>query len=262
MITPVAYVTGTTLDASPNGTGPWKLTSYDQATGAEFARNDEYWGGAPSLETVTWSFFDDTGTMVTAGGGGEVDVILQFQAVGGEALYDNPDFNVVGDAGRNTPPDLDAMRHRSVRGQAGASSTRDGHRPPGLDRNAVQGQGRPRQRPRDRSRVPVLRPSVPQRTKDAEGAKQLLADAGFPDGISAVLHFGQLQEIPQLAQLIQAQVADVWLHARTGRREPRHVLRSAMVPAEPADPPCSGAAELGIVDYGHRATPDVYLNGR
>ena len=31
-------------------------------------------------------------------------------------------------------------------------------------------------------------------------------------------------------------------------------------PAEPADPPCSGAAELGIVDYGHRATPDVYLN--
>ena len=31
-------------------------------------------------------------------------------------------------------------------------------------------------------------------------------------------------------------------------------------PAEPKDPPCSGAAELGIVDYGHRATPDVYLN--
>ena len=31
-------------------------------------------------------------------------------------------------------------------------------------------------------------------------------------------------------------------------------------PAEPKDPPCAGAAELGIVDYGHRATPDVYLN--
>ncbi len=31
-------------------------------------------------------------------------------------------------------------------------------------------------------------------------------------------------------------------------------------PRSPADPPCSGAAELGIVDYGHRATPDVYLN--
>ena len=30
--------------------------------------------------------------------------------------------------------------------------------------------------------------------------------------------------------------------------------------SKPADPPCSGAAELGIVDYGHRGTPDVYLN--
>ena len=33
-----------------------------------------------------------------------------------------------------------------------------------------------------------------------------------------------------------------------------------MVPDRPADPPCAGAAELGIVDYGHRATPDIYLN--
>ena len=41
VITPVAYATGTTLDASPNGTGPWKLTSFDAATGAEFARNDD-----------------------------------------------------------------------------------------------------------------------------------------------------------------------------------------------------------------------------
>ena len=31
-------------------------------------------------------------------------------------------------------------------------------------------------------------------------------------------------------------------------------------PAEPADPPCSGASDAGIVDYGHRGTPDVYLN--
>ena len=54
---------------------------------------------------------------------------------------------------------------------------------------------------------PFFDPSVPQRTYDPDKSKQLLADAGFPDGISAVLHFGNLQEIPQLAQLIQAQAA-------------------------------------------------------
>ena len=29
---------------------------------------------------------------------------------------------------------------------------------------------------------------------------------------------------------------------------------------KPTDPPCQGNAELGIVDYGHRASPDVFLN--
>ncbi len=31
-------------------------------------------------------------------------------------------------------------------------------------------------------------------------------------------------------------------------------------PSEPANPPCSGADEIGIVDYGHRGVPDIYLN--
>ena len=31
-------------------------------------------------------------------------------------------------------------------------------------------------------------------------------------------------------------------------------------PSKATDPPCNAAAELGVVDYGHRATPDVYLN--
>ena len=29
---------------------------------------------------------------------------------------------------------------------------------------------------------------------------------------------------------------------------------------KPTDPPCTGNAEFGIVDYGHRASPDVFLN--
>ena len=46
VITPAAYEIGTTLDASPNGTGAFKLKSFDAATGAEFERNPDWWGGA------------------------------------------------------------------------------------------------------------------------------------------------------------------------------------------------------------------------
>ena len=157
VITPVAYTTGTTLDASPNGTGPWKLNSFDAATGAEFERNADCWGGAPALRRQVWSFFDDEGAMVTAASAGEVDTLVQFQVVGGDAAVQQPELHRHQLPGCHPPPDLDALRHRTVRRQAvrqalGMSIDRQA-----LDRHAVQGQGRHRQRPRDRPDVPVLR---------------------------------------------------------------------------------------------------------
>ena len=75
-----------------------------------------------------------------------------------------------------------------------------------------------------------------------------------------MLHFGQLQEIPDLAQLIQQQAAEAGFTLELAGESLDTFYGAQWCPAEPADPPCSGAAELGIVDYGHRATPDVYLN--
>jgi peptide/nickel transport system substrate-binding protein len=75
-----------------------------------------------------------------------------------------------------------------------------------------------------------------------------------------VLHFGNLQEIPQLAQLVQAQAAEGGFTLQLAGESLDTFYGAQWCPAAPADPPCSGAAELGIVDYGHRATPDVYLN--
>ena len=259
VITPVAYATGTTLDASPNGTGPWKLTSYDQATGAEFARNDEYWGGAPALATTSFQFFDDVGAMVTAAAAGEVDTLVQFQVVGGEPLFDNPDFNVVG---------FPAATHRQIwmrcdEGQFADKRVRQalGY---SIDRQALvdtlfKGEA---QVTNDHVIFPIYPfydSSVPQRPYDPEMAKQLLTEAGFPDGISAVLHFGNLQEIPQLAQLIQAQAAAGGFTLELAGESLDTFYGAQWCPAD-QDPPCFGSAELGIVDYGHRATPDVYLN--
>ena len=40
---------------------------------------------------------------------------------------------------------------------------------------------------------------MPQRTRDIDKAKSLLAEAGVTDDLTATLHAGDLQEIPQLA---------------------------------------------------------------
>ena len=53
LITPVDYATGTTLNDKPDGTGAWKLDSYDIATGAKYSRNDKWWGGStPDRKSV------------------------------------------------------------------------------------------------------------------------------------------------------------------------------------------------------------------
>jgi peptide/nickel transport system substrate-binding protein len=260
VITPAAYTTGTTLDASPNGTGPWKLTKFDAATGAEYARNDTWWGTPPPLATTSFQFYDDVGSMVTAAAAGEVDTLVQFQVVGGEALFDNPDFNVVG---------FPAATHRQIwmrcdTGQFADKRTRQalGY---AVDRQSLvdtlfKGKAEVTNDYPIFSLYPFYDPSIPQRPYDTAKAKQLLSDSGFPDGLTADLHFGNLQEIPQLAQLIQAQAAAGGFTLNLAGESLDTFYGAQWCPAEPADPPCSGASELGIVDYGHRATPDVYLN--
>jgi len=106
---------------------------------------------------------------------------------------------------------------------------------------------------------PYFDPSVPQRAQDIEKAKQLLTDAGAT-GLTATLHCGQILEIPDLAVLLKSQAAQAGITLNVAVESLDTFYGAQWCPAEPADPPCSGAAELGIVDYGHRATPDVYLN--
>src|SRR5262249_18316895 len=67
-------------------------------------------------------------------------------------------------------------------------------------------------------------------------------------------------EIPDLAVLIQSQAQPAGITITPHGQDNGQFYGAAWCPATPADPPCSGAAEFGIVDYGHRATPDVFLN--
>jgi peptide/nickel transport system substrate-binding protein len=107
---------------------------------------------------------------------------------------------------------------------------------------------------------PFFYDGLTQRTRDVDKAKALLQQAGVQTPLKATLHFGDLQEIPQLAQIIQVGAKDGGFDLQLAGESLDTFYGAQWCPKDPADPPCSGAAELGIVDYGHRATPDVYLN--
>jgi peptide/nickel transport system substrate-binding protein len=258
-ITPADYTAGTTLDQRPDGTGPFKLSKFDKATGASFVRNDTWWGGKTPLDGVELQFFNDTGSMVNAFSGGSVDVIEQFDALGGDALLNDPNINLI---------TIRATLHRQIWMRCDKGAFKDKRVRQAMaytfDRQQMidtlfKGKA-------DIGNDHVIAPiypywdsTQPQRTQDIAKAKQLLADAGA-SGLKTTLHAAKLQEIPELAQLIQSGAQQAGFDVQLQVESLGTFYGAQWCPAKPADPPCSGAADFGIVDYGHRATPDVYLN--
>jgi peptide/nickel transport system substrate-binding protein len=80
--------------------------------------------------------------------------------------------------------------------------------------------------------------------------------------MSATLQYGKLNEIPDLAVLLQSQLAPAGINITPagGDNGPFYDLQWCNTTTPTKNPTCGGNAELGIVDYGHRATPDVFLN--
>jgi len=258
-ITPASYETGTTLDATPAGTGAWILDSFDAATGCTFVRNEAWWGGATPLDTVEFSFFDDLGTMLTGMTGGAVDALVQFSVIGGDALLNDPNFNVL---------EIQSATHRQIwmKSDSGQFADKAVRQALALTFNREQmletlfrGRGNIGNDHVIAPFLPYFDESVPQRERNVEQARQLLSDAGV-EGIQATLQIPNLQEIPELAQLIAAGAAEAGITLEIAQESTETFYGSQWCPAEPADPPCSGAAEIGIVDYGDRPTPDIYCN--
>ncbi|MFL5724019.1 MAG: ABC transporter substrate-binding protein [Chloroflexota bacterium] len=259
LITPAAYAPGTTLDKQPNGTGAWKLDSYDIASGAKFSRNEKWWGGKTPLDTTEFTFFDDTAAMVTAYQGGQVDAIVQFDVLTGAPLFTDSNFTVV---------DTPTTNHRQIwmrcdTGQFADKRVRQAFAltidRPALVQQLWKGRGELANDHVIWQHYPYFSDAVPQRAQDIAKAKQLLADAGKSD-LKVTLQYGKLTEIPDLAVLIQSQAAQAGIQITPAGGDNNPFYDLQWCPPKPADPPCSGAAEFGIVDYGHRATPDVFLN--
>ena len=258
VVTPANFEQGMLVDKNLNGTGPWRMESYNQATGARFVRNDDWWGGKTPLDSVEWTFFQDLQPQIVAVQSGQADAIVQFPALAGEALLNDPNVNAIR---------LKSAAHQQIwmrvdRGQFTDKRVRQALAL-SLDREAIvqslsQGFADIGHDHPFAAVYPFTDPSV-TREQDVEQAKRLMQEAGA-GRITATLHAVKLQEIPDLAVLVRNNAAEVGFDLRVAVEDASTFYARSWCPAEPKDPPCSGAEEIGIVDYGHRGVPDVYLN--
>ena len=180
--------------------------------------------------------------------GGAVDALVQFSVLGGEALLNSPDFTVL---------EVQSSTHRQIWMRCDTGQFVDKAVRQALaytfDREQMvstlfQGRAEVANDHVFATFMPFFDASQPpQRTKDIEMARQLLADAGLEGGLQAVAPRRRAAGDPR------ARPADP-VRRRRGRdqpgarhREPGHVLRGAVVPGRAGRP-----AVLRCRRAGHR----------
>jgi peptide/nickel transport system substrate-binding protein len=235
------------------GTGPFVLGSYTPKVGANFTRNESYWGRKALPSQTQFTFYDTQPTSILALTGGTIDVLGQFSLTGGEALLGG-NYNII---------KLKSSAHREL------SMRND--QAPFTDPRVRQAIALTLNRPQivtalfkgladvgnDSPFAPIFpstNTSVAQRAQNISQAKSLLAAAGHPSGFSTQLVTENIQEIPEFAQIVAQSAAQIGVKINLNvEAQSKYYGNFEFGGSDWLD------GTMSLVDYGHRGVPNVFL---
>jgi peptide/nickel transport system substrate-binding protein len=236
------------------GTGPFRMESYQPRAGAAFVRNPDYWGDKALPDRLEFKFFGEPQPRLIALQAGDVDILDAVPIVMSAALERDPAITLIPVRSANHRQvhmrcDMAPFADKRVR-QALALTLDRGKLVAGLCRGkGVKGNDSP-----FTPLYPSTDASVPQRDQDIAKARQLMAAAGVPDGFAVTLTTEQYSDIPQYAQLIQSYAKAIGIRIDL-KIETQELYYGKSVPGQSdwLDSP------LGITDYAHRSIPNALL---
>lgn len=189
---------------NPVGTGPFKFVSWQKDYEVVMEANTEYWDGAPKINTLKFRAIPNYADLVAAVKTGEVDIAASLTADVASQLNGQPDIEVVSapwirtfymviDTTRDTP-----LAKKEVRQALNYA----------LDVNTIIDTVLGGHAKRVATLVPSQNfghnPAIEPYEYNPEKAKQLLAEAGYPDGFTTELDANNLD-----ADIVQAFAAQL-----------------------------------------------------
>ena len=251
ILAPNAYE-GKQIDIRGTCTGPFEVVEEVKEQSLRLERNDNYWGGTPTLATAEVRYMADGDLRATQLQTGEVDIAQALPVVSMADLEGNDDVEVTAtEVPRTTamminnsrPPFNDPLVRQAIQKaidtQAIADSIYEGVMAPAV------GPFSPEQPWAPEGASPV--------TQDLEEARRLFDEAGVdPSTLSfQLMDYVSRPELPDVATVIQDQLGELGIEVKikTGEYEP--------------DVLCAGPCVTRVIGMGgsHRPTLLVMITG-
>ena len=217
---PVAAVVPPNMSRDkPIGTGPWKLVEWKHDDYLLFARNETYWGGAPKAESLRARIIGEPSTSVAEFESGNVDVLLVPE---GETQQWEEDESKRGMLMSTNALQLVYIGINTTRGPLRDTRVRQAINyaidRPLIVKRLVSGRGR--------LASGVIPPSLGGADTnrahypfDPSRARQLLTEAGYPNGIDVELWVGGNPVYGRIAQTVQAYLTQAGIRTKLIQRE-------------------------------------------
>jgi peptide/nickel transport system substrate-binding protein len=167
------------------GTGPFKFVEWIEGDHITVVANDDYWGGRPTIDEIVWRVIPDDSARFLALKAGDIHALEQATAEDVAAADADPELYVLARPAVNTAYlafnyKIQEFQDPLVREAAAHAINRQG---------LVDAFYGPYGEPATNFLPPLIwghNDAVEDWTYDPDLSKQLLADAGFPDGLSEV----------------------------------------------------------------------------
>jgi len=214
----VAKETVSTLKTAPIGCGPFKFKEWKKDQRIELVKFDKYWQkGYPKVDRIVFHPLSEYNSARSAFLAKDLDILLWTKNTDVPSMEKIKDVKVVGQlnlgfyyvmANFNKPP-FDNLKVR----QAIKYALK---RKPMLD-SALGGYG-------DTACIPIDKKSVYydasfEYKEDIEKAKQLLKEAGFPDGFESEIIAPQTPVEGPLGEIVQSQLKDIGINLKLTKLE-------------------------------------------
>ncbi len=205
------------------GTGPYKLVSYTPGAGFQVEANPQYWGQKPLWDTVSYRYVANAATRSTALLSGDVDVIDKVSVADLQKLRNEPKVSVFAYNGLRVlllQPSFNPKPNKFITDTSGKPLDKN----PLLDVRVRQALSLAINREAIADRILQgsvtvadqwmpkdsigYNPDIKPIAFDAQKAKDLLKEAGYPDGFNLTVHV-PTDRYPLAPETIQA-VAQFW----------------------------------------------------